>query len=247
MSALRQFDLRRLRLQHWLAGVDEAGRGALAGPVVAGAVILGRDFYHSAWCRRHGGRIRDSKQLPPEERTDLFAALQDQAAGQHLRWAAGVASVDEIESLNILGATRLAMARALEAAAGPDLPLPRPEEPLFAPAPVTGLRILIDGKPLRPFPFPHEAFVGGDDRSLAIALASIVAKVTRDRLMQELGGPDCRYGFPRHKGYATPEHRSAIRAHGPCVHHRSLFLRKLLACPDLPDEAGEALFDDLAS
>jgi ribonuclease HII len=176
-----------------LAGVDEAGRGPLAGPVVAAAVVL-----------PPGARIAgvdDSKRLPPEERRRLFEMIRERAVG------VGVAVVDHvtIDRINILEATRLAMGRAL-AALGVE-----PELVLTDFVAVPGLSC------------PQRNLVDGDRRSASVAAASIVAKVTRDRIMEEADREFPLYGFGRHKGYATPEHRAALERHGPCPLHRRTF------------------------
>ena len=176
-----------------LAGVDEAGRGPLAGPVVAAAVVL-----------PPGARIAgvdDSKRLPPQERRRLFEVIRERAVG------VGVAVVDHvtIDRINILEATRLAMGRALAAL---DV---EPELVLTDFVAVPGLSC------------PQRNLVDGDRRSASVAAASIVAKVTRDRIMEEADREFPLYGFGRHKGYATPEHREALERHGPCPLHRRTF------------------------
>ena len=236
---LTAFDRRLLGEAPAVAGVDEAGRGALAGPVVAGAVHLSRDFYDTAACRKLRPLVRDSKQRTAEQREAAFAALGEASARGGLVFATGAAGVEEIETLNILGATRLAMKRALDtllerAGYAPDIwqeveegdlffessgdPRGTPRRPL----------ILVDGLPLRPFFYPHQAVVQGDARSFAIAAASIVAKVTRDALMADLEEQFADYGFAGHKGYGTPAHLEAIHRLGPCAQHRTVFLRKIL-------------------
>ena len=176
-----------------LAGVDEAGRGPLAGPVVAAAVVLAP-----------GARIAgvdDSKRLLPEERQRLFDLIQERAVG------VGVGIVDHltIDRINILQATRLAMGQAL-AALGME-----PELVLTDFVTVPGLRC------------PQRNLVEGDRRSASVAAASIIAKVTRDRIMEEADREYPMYGFGRHKGYGTPEHRIALEQHGPCALHRRTF------------------------
>ena len=149
----------------------------------------------------------------------------------------GVASVEEIAELNILGATKRAMHRALAAIYPPEAFEPQRQEPdLFSSfeerkafAPTVSARVIVDGLPLRAFPYPHVAFVNGDARSLCIAMASIVAKVARDRMMLELETKFPGYGFAQHKGYGTEEHREAVLRLGKCLEHRDAFLRKLLA------------------
>ena len=177
-----------------VAGIDEAGRGPLAGPVVAGAVIF------PAGCRISG--VHDSKQLSPSARERLFDVIHHEAL------AVGIGSVDEqtIDRINILQATMVAMRKAVALLAI------RPEH------------LLVDGNR---FDGGGEAFstiVKGDSLSISIAAASIVAKVTRDRMMVELDKTYPVYGFVRHKGYGTREHCDALRVHGPCPAHRQSFI-----------------------
>lgn len=183
----------RSRGARHIAGVDEAGRGPLAGPVVAAAVVLPEDV--------HMPGLNDSKVLSPERREALFATIQETA----LASAVGEATVEEIDELNILQATLLAMRRALQ---GLGL---RPD------------RVLIDGTHLPQGPYPELAVVDGDATSLSIAAASILAKVTRDRQMVEHDRDYPEYGFARHKGYGSADHISALREHGPCPIHRRSF------------------------
>jgi len=222
----------------WLIGVDEAGRGALAGPVVAAAVRLGRDFLEGRWALANASRVNDSKQLSAAEREALCFDFEVLAGQGQLRLYWGLADVDEIAQLNILGATKLAMRRALEglyppSAFAPEQP-PEPDlfsepEALAAYQPPVSARILIDGLALRNFPYPHTGIVKGDARSLCIAMASVVAKVKRDRLMAELSAEFPGYGFEQHKGYGTDQHREALLALGRTPQHREVFLRKLFA------------------
>lgn len=177
-----------------IAGIDEAGRGPLAGPVAAAAVILPHGFSH-AW-------LDDSKKLSPVRREALFDEL---TGNPDIAWSVATAGCAEIDRLNILRATHLAMRRAAEALDPP------PDH------------CLIDGLPVRDFPHPHEAIVKGDGLSLSIAAASIIAKVTRDRLMREIDREFPQYGFAKHQGYGTKEHLEALRIHGPCRHHRRSF------------------------
>lgn len=177
-----------------VAGVDEAGRGPLAGPVVAAAVVLPPGFACPG--------LDDSKKLSAAKREALYATL---SACRGLHWALGLASVEEIDALNILRATHLAMARAV---AG----LPQVPD-----------HCLIDGLPVPAFPLPHSALVKGDSRSLSIAAASIFAKVSRDRMMRDLDLEFPAYGFAKHQGYGTVRHLEALRLHGPCRHHRRSF------------------------
>lgn len=233
---LRSFDLKQIQGFDSLLGVDEAGRGALAGPVVAGAVLVSREFLESRWAQTKAGKVNDSKQLTPEERDEVFAEIEELMKEGKVHATYGSASVGEIDQLNILGATKLAMKRAIGDIYPPEA-FRRQEDPdLFSSPearanfqPSVSCRILVDGLPLKSFPYPHEGIVKGDARSLCIAMASIVAKVTRDRMMDSLDGEYPGYGFSRHKGYGTPDHCEAIVAKGRCFEHREVFLRKLLA------------------
>ncbi len=177
-----------------VAGIDEAGRGPLAGPVVAAAVVLPAGFSHEI--------LTDSKVLLPAVRAALFVELTTNPA---IDWAFAVVDSAEIDRLNILRATHEAMRRAFAA-----LPS-RPEH------------VLIDGRPVHPFPVEHTAIIDGDAISLSIAAASIIAKVTRDRLMEEWHALYPLYGFAQHKGYATPDHLAILARDGPCPIHRYSF------------------------
>lgn len=176
-----------------VAGVDEAGRGPLAGPVLAAAVIL--DDLNPV------RGLADSKTLSPLRRERLF----DEIRARALAFCIAEASVEEIDRLNILHATMLAMRRAVEG-----LRLP--------PA-----RVLVDGNRLPVLRMPAQAIVKGDAKVAAISAASILAKVRRDQLCLELHQSHPLYGFDAHKGYPTPEHLSALRRHGPCQAHRRSF------------------------
>ncbi len=176
-----------------MAGVDEAGRGPLAGPVVAAAVILDD-------ARRIRG-LADSKVLTPLQRDCLFDQIREKA----LCCSIAQATVDEIDTLNILHATMLAMKRAVEGLR-------------LKPA-----KVLVDGNRLPVIDVLAEAVIGGDARIKSISAASILAKVHRDRLCRELHEEFPQYGFAAHKGYGTPEHLEALRLHGACRHHRRFF------------------------
>lgn len=233
---LRGFDLKQIEGVAELIGVDEAGRGALAGPVVAGAVLVTKAFLEGRWALAKSGRVNDSKQLTAAERAELWGEFEGLVAQGQIHAQFGVADVGEIEQFNILGATKLAMRRALEGIYPPGAFEQKTEPDLFASAeaiasfqPTVSCRVLVDGLALRAFPYPHAGIVKGDARSLCIAMASIVAKVTRDRLMNELDAKYPGYGLAQHKGYGTEEHREALRRHGRTPQHRELFLRKLFA------------------
>jgi ribonuclease HII len=234
---LRGFDLKQINGVTSLIGVDEVGRGAFAGPVVAAAVVVTRDFLESRWALTKSGRVNDSKQLSAEHREELWQEFDQLSRQGRIHAHCGVATVGEIEQHNILGATKLAMRRALEAIYPPEAFEPERTEPdLFSSLevrtrfqPTVSAKVIIDGLALRGFPYPHAAFVHGDARSLCIAMASIIAKVTRDRMMTELDTRYPGYGFAQHKGYGTEEHREAVLRLGRCPEHREMFLRKLLA------------------
>ncbi len=232
---LRGFDLKQITGFDTLIGVDEAGRGALAGPVVAGAVRVSREFLEGRWAQTRASKVNDSKQLSAEMRAEVAAELEKLAADGEIALGVGRAEVGEIESLNILGATKLAMRRALEAIYPPEVFRQREEPDLFAgPAavaafqPTVNCRVLIDGLKLRGFPYPHDGLVHGDGRSLCIAMASVAAKVARDRIMDALGTEYPGYGFAKHKGYGTEEHRLALLRQGRCFQHRDKFVRSFL-------------------
>lgn len=181
-----------------ICGVDEAGRGPLAGPVCAAAVIL------------HKGEIiegvNDSKKLTEKKREALYDVIKEKAVAYSIAFA----SVEEIEEMNILNATMLAMKRAVEG--------------LEVPADYA----MIDGNKIPDLNIPAECVVKGDANSMSIAAASILAKVTRDRLCAGYETEYPQYGFAKHKGYGTKFHREMILKYGPCKIHRMSFLKKLL-------------------
>ena len=177
-----------------ICGVDEAGRGPLAGPVCAAAVILPPETELPG--------LNDSKKLSEKKREQLFPEIQQIA----LAWSVAFASVEEIEERNILGATMLAMNRAIAGLSlTPDL-------------------ALIDGNRNKEIEVPNRCVVHGDARCASIAAASILAKVSRDHLMLELAREYPQYGFEKHKGYGTKAHYAALREYGPCPAHRPSFL-----------------------
>jgi len=185
-----------------IAGVDEVGRGPLAGPVVACAVVMPEG-------RRAIAGVADSKTLRSAERERLAVLICARAVA----FALGAASVREIGRLNVYQATALAMRRALARLALRDV---HPDA------------VLVDGRPIRTLGVVHQAVVDGDARCYSVACASIVAKVTRDRLMQRLDRRYPSYGWSVNAGYGTPGHLAALRAAGLSVHHRVLFCRTAL-------------------
>ena len=180
----------------YICGVDEAGRGPLAGPVCAAAVILPRNLEIAG--------LTDSKKLTDKKRRELFPVIKEQA----IAYGIGLASEQEIDEINILQATFLAMQRAIDQLEG---------KADFA---------LIDGNRQKDFGLPVKTVVKGDSLSASIAAASILAKVTRDDLMLEMAREYPQYGFDIHKGYGTKAHYDAIHAHGTCPIHRRSFLKK---------------------
>jgi ribonuclease HII len=184
-----------------IAGVDEAGRGPLAGPVVAAAVMFPVEWVQEGLPRVLWG-LNDSKQLTPEEREQYFALL---TADAQVRYGVAIVDVGVIDRINILQATHQAMNEALAQLQ------PVPEH------------TLIDGLEVCSLRFPQTAIVDGDCKSYSIAAASVIAKVTRDRLMVKFDQQYPGYGFAEHKGYGTPQHLAALRQHGPCDIHRRSF------------------------
>ncbi len=195
-----------------LAGVDEAGRGPLCGPVVAAAVMI-PEAAIEALAKGPLALMNDSKQLTEKRREALYEEMQ---ALPEVMWAVGMCSAQEIDTLNILRATHLAMRRAVEGLAQ------RPEH------------LFVDGLPVKGLPVAHTAYVKGDARSLLIACASVFAKVTRDRLCVTLDKAYPQYGFARHKGYATAAHIEAIRQYGFTPEHRRTFTPQALIQSELP-------------
>ena len=230
MNSLQAYDRDWLSDYSRLIGIDEAGRGSLAGPVVAGACVSNLKLFESPEALAHSALINDSKQLSTESRESQFTVLESLRAEGLIDFAVASGSVAEIAEHNILGATRLAMQRAIEQLAqekdGWSLPHMAATGPLFQP--VFEVKVIIDGRPLKSFPYAHEAVVKGDGKSLSIAMASIVAKVTRDREMLQLAKKYPLYGFDQHKGYGTAAHRAALIKYGASPIHRELFLRKIL-------------------
>ncbi len=180
-----------------LCGVDEAGRGPLAGPVCAAAVMLPRNLVIPG--------LNDSKKLSPKKRDALYDAI----LAQTVSYGIAFATVEEIEKWNILGATFLAMNRAIEQLSEP---------PALA---------LIDGNRNSGIHGNSQCVVGGDGKCAEIAAASILAKVTRDRYMLQMAEQYPQYGFAQHKGYGTAAHYAALREYGPCPIHRPSFLKKM--------------------
>jgi len=184
-----------------LVGVDEAGRGCLAGPVVAGAVYIPHARAEALYADELAA-LNDSKQLSPAQRDGFFEILTHDP---EIAWATGQCSAAEVDTHNILVATHIAMRRAVEA------------------LPVVAGHILVDGLPVKGLPCPSTAIIKGDGQSLLIAAASVIAKVFRDRLMRDLSERYPQYGFAVHKGYGVSEHMAALYKYGSCPEHRHTF------------------------
>lgn len=178
---------------HAVAGVDEAGVGPMAGPVVAAAVLFAPEVFIKG--------VHDSKQVPPEKREELYPLIMERA----MTVGVGSAGIDEIDSLNIYWATMLAFKRALAALT------------------LTPAHVLVDGRKIPGLKLPQTKIVGGDRKSFCIAAASIIAKVTRDRLMHDFDRLYPGYGFAEHKGYCTPGHMRIVEERGPSPIHRRSF------------------------
>lgn len=182
-----------------IAGIDEAGRGPLAGPVVVGVAIMPKDSMIEG--------VNDSKKVSEKKREKLY----DEITNQAIAWSVGIADQNEIDEINILNATKLALTRAIEQLEiKPDLIL------------VDALTN-IDTKGI-----PYKSIIKGDAKEYSIAAASILAKVTRDRMMREYDEIYPQYGFSGHKGYGTAKHIAAIKEYGPCILHRKTFIKNFI-------------------
>ena len=194
-----------------IAGVDEAGRGPLAGPVVAAAVILPATWANGGFDERLVD-LNDSKQLTETQRENFFQII---TTHPDLRYAIAIVDAATIDRINILQATHRAMNEALAQLQ------PQPQH------------VLVDGRPVKSMTLPQTALVKGDSRSYSIAAASVLAKVTRDRMMLEFDAKFPGYGFAIHKGYGVPQHLAAIKKLGPCPIHRMTFAPLKLRQSDL--------------
>lgn len=182
-----------------IAGIDEAGRGPLAGPVVVGIAIMPKDSMIEG--------INDSKKISEKKREKLY----DEITAEAIAWSVGIANQNEIDEINILNATKLALTRAIEKIEiKPDIIL------------VDALTN-IDTKGI-----PYKSIIKGDSKEYSIAAASILAKVTRDRMMREYDEIYPQYGFSGHKGYGTAKHIAAIKEYGPCILHRKTFIKNFI-------------------
>lgn len=210
-----------------IIGADEAGRGPLAGPVIAGAVGISPEFLKVNLLEKLILQFQDSKVLSEQKREAAFETLQKWQNDGALAFACGVASVAEIEKENILCATTLAFRRALEnLRVHLNFELPS-RDVLLRSDDSNEVYIMIDGYPFKQLPYLHSGLIKGDRASFCIAAASIVAKVTRDHEMCALAKIYPQYNFQENKGYGTANHIAAIKAFGPCEVHRKSFLKKI--------------------
>lgn len=214
LNTLFQFDHMKIGECDHLIGLDEVGRGCLAGPVVAGAVVLSKEFLLDEKLKDECLGIFDSKQVKAEKRLLMFEKIKKLADEGHLNFITQQSSVDQIEEFNIVGATALAMQNCLNKL---DRELLRTSH------------VIVDGRPMKRMTTRHEGVVKGDSQSMAIAMASIAAKVTRDQWMIDLAKQYPKYHFDRHKGYGTVLHVQALKEHGSIEGiHRPRFLQKVL-------------------
>jgi ribonuclease HII len=211
-SAINRFEFERGLLRQGIqeiAGVDEAGRGPLAGPVVAAAVVFPTAWIEGGLPAELDG-LNDSKQLTAAQRERYYEFLFSSSL---IRYAIAQVGVEDIDRINILAATHRAMNQAIEE--------------------IQPIHVLVDGLHVRSIRRSQTALVKGDSRSFSIAAASVLAKVTRDRIMVEYGRQYPGYGFGEHKGYGTPRHLSAIAELGPCAIHRRSFAPIRIEQPEL--------------
>lgn len=256
------FDAHHVENHIGLIGIDEAGRGCFAGPVVAACVCLKANFYEDKKIKKQCKEFTDSKQIPADLREELLIRLQTWEKEDRLNFAWATASALEIDQYNIFVATQIAMQRTLETLCKKDnaqaIVLPQYNHivalPLFTELNLTNdqkeaasktlnthYKILIDGRPIKKFLHPHQGIIKGDAKSLIIAMASIIAKTQRDSLLRDLDKTYPQYGFASHKGYGTAEHQEALGNHGPCAEHRQTFLKKFNKHRELQEEL---LFDE---
>lgn len=238
MASLLAYDNKVVRSGglDWIVGVDEVGRGALAGPVVAAAVAIPCQLLPKLRHRSWSKLVNDSKRLNAVRREAIESACSRALVDRELFRGIGRAESTEIDAVNILQATREAMIRAIRDLASQAIPdglvlppagqVPGKKQSMlwdWMDGPAANSRILIDGRPFRSFPYAHEGVVGGDGKSFCIALASILAKVHRDRLMAAMPSAQV-FGWESNKGYGTESHRSLIRVHGLDPQHRLSFV-----------------------
>jgi ribonuclease HII len=215
--SLWDFDQKQIDKNEFLIGVDEVGRGCLAGDVVAAAVMVPRSFYEKKEFQKICLGIVDSKQIDFSKRQKMDSVIRSLQQEGDCRFQLAASNVSEIENLNIVGATSLAMQRCLDKL----IDGYKPED----------LKVIVDGRPMKRLSTQHDGVVKGDGKSLVIAMASILAKVYRDQTMVDLSKLHPDYGFCQHKGYGTPQHLRALRQKGVLEGiHRPRFLNKIITC-----------------
>ena len=238
------YDRKEAKRSLGIVGVDEAGRGCLAGPVVAGAVVLPAEFFLKATNRKACSEMNDSKQFGEVRREELYAVILRLAERGELFWASGESSIEEIEAENIVGATCLAMKRAMDEVSAKSKgfwsPEPKSEDDLFSNLDSSADEkcwvVRVDGRPMKRLPYEHEGLVKGDTISVAISMGSLIAKVTRDRIMRKFAEEFPAYDFASNKGYGSPNHLKALKESGPTNLHRPRFLRNLLSGTEEAEE-----------
>lgn len=230
-----RYDLQVLKQgAEWIIGVDEVGRGPLAGPVTACAVAINPVALMAITQKPWSSRVTDSKKLNETDRNELAHEFQAFAADYALPVSIRSVAPSVIDEINILEATKLAMRQCLDSIENksvlPELPRANPDKlTLAAEDQLSGrVAVLVDGLPLKGFPYEHRALVKGDSRSLVIGLASILAKVDRDQYMADLSKKYPQYLWEQNKGYGTVKHRKAIQESGVTKEHRKSFLRNIL-------------------
>ena len=214
-SLLQDHDSVLIKNYRGIIGLDEVGRGALAGPLVVAACHINTNLFHSKQILEISKEFKDSKKMSENKREMAFKYLDQLKNANFIHYTIAFASVEEIDALNISVATKNAFERSL----------------ILLKSKLKSIHdylILIDGLPLKDFTFKHKSIISGDNKSFAIACASILAKVTRDRHMESLCKDIPDYKFSKNKGYGTIEHRNALRSYGPCTHHRKKFIRRIL-------------------
>ena len=229
------YDRKEAKRSLGIVGVDEAGRGCAAGPVVAGAVVLPAEFFLEAANRKACAQMNDSKQFPEDRREELYAVILNLAERGELLQASGEASIEEIEAENIVGATCLAMKRAMDAASEKSKAFGHLNQ---SPRTIFFKYRFINGRKALGCSGGREAdeeaslrahgLIKGDTISLAMAMGSLIAKVTRDRFMRKFAEEFPDYDFSSNKGYGSPNHLKALKESGPTRLHRPRFLRNLL-------------------
>ena len=229
-SLLLEFDRAHLKNYTGLIGLDEAGRGSLAGPVSGAAVAIARSFFNSTEFQNESKSFNDSKKLKPQDRETFYQLLSKWQVAGKIQIAHRFGTVAQIQQYNILGATQCILGDALKEL------LHRnhwqsldPSNPFSPNAPSFIVPVLLDGPAMPLLGQPHFPIIGGDGKSLVIAMASIWAKVQRDHHMNTIDSQYPNYGFAQHKGYGTKKHRQALQTHGACPEHRPQFLRKILS------------------